>query len=110
MFQTAVTRMFETLTATPHKAGLAVPVELGAQAEMQAPLLPTTETTQTTPRRTYHDDTTSFESVPDAVAKSVPESIAVEFGDQRVEFYLNSGECVEFNIDGRHFKFERNRR
>lgn len=60
--------------------------------------------------RTYHDDTTSFESVPDAVAKSVPESIAVEFGDQRVEFYLNSGECVEFNIDGRHFKFERNRR
>lgn len=60
--------------------------------------------------RTYHDDTTSFESVPDAVTKSESESIAVEFGDQRVEFYLNSGECVEFNINGRHFKFERNRR
>ncbi len=60
--------------------------------------------------RTYHDDTTSFESVPDTVAKSESESITVEFGNQRVEFYLNSGECVEFNIDGRHFKFERNRR
>ena len=44
------------------------------------------------------------------VAEPVPATVVVEFGDQRVEFSLEFAGVVEFNIGGRHFKFERKRR